>query len=54
MQLAWLSPLVLVPLRKWPRHALYLTALLTIVSCFIPFTITYILQYPWSYDLVGK
>ncbi|KAK3924759.1 Nose resistant to fluoxetine protein 6, partial [Frankliniella fusca] len=42
MQLFWLSPLVLVPLARWPRLGRALLAALVLVSVAVPFTVTFV------------
>ncbi|XP_034249386.1 nose resistant to fluoxetine protein 6-like [Thrips palmi] len=46
MQLFWLSPLVLLPLRWWPRLGRALLAALALVSVAVPFTITFVERLP--------
>ncbi|KAK3925615.1 Nose resistant to fluoxetine protein 6 [Frankliniella fusca] len=41
MQLHWLSPLILIPLWKWRRIGLGWIGIVLIVSCAIPFAITF-------------
>jgi hypothetical protein len=48
MQLAWLSPLVLLPLYHSPHNGLQLMTLLILISCFIPFILTYIYHFPMN------
>jgi len=54
MQLAWLSPLLLLPMHFSPRAGKQLAGLIVLLSCFIPFAITYINNYPWSVNLVNS
>lgn len=42
MQLFWLSPLVLVPLMRWPRFGRALLFVLVIAAVCVPFTITFV------------
>jgi hypothetical protein len=50
MQLAWLSPLLLMPLVHSPRAGLQLASLLLILSCCLPGVATYLKNYPWGND----
>ncbi|XP_068083089.1 nose resistant to fluoxetine protein 6 [Anabrus simplex] len=45
MQLFWLSPLVLIPLWKWPKKGLYLTGALSIAGIVSNFVISYVKEY---------
>jgi hypothetical protein len=53
IQLAWLFPLLLVPLVHSPRAGLQLALLLLILSCCLPGVVTYLNNYPWAVDLVN-
>jgi hypothetical protein len=53
MQLALLSPLLLMPLVHSPRAGLQLGSLLLILSCGLPGVVTYLNNYPWAADLVN-
>ncbi|CAB3370987.1 Hypothetical predicted protein [Cloeon dipterum] len=48
MQMAWLSPLLLLPMHYSPRAGKQLAFLVAALSCAIPAAITYINNYPWG------
>ncbi|XP_065347195.1 nose resistant to fluoxetine protein 6-like [Cloeon dipterum] len=53
MQLALLSPLLLLPLLYSPRAGLQLAFLLLALSCILPGVITYLNNYPWGVDILS-
>ncbi|KAF4520093.1 hypothetical protein B566_EDAN014198 [Ephemera danica] len=48
MQLAWLAPLLLLPLYKWPKQTIHFVLIVLAASCFAPLAVTYVNSYPWS------
>ncbi|KAF4521468.1 hypothetical protein B566_EDAN001765 [Ephemera danica] len=52
MQLAFLAPLMFVPLRRWPRRTALCLCLLTLALCFFTFTKTYLGNYWWTLVLI--
>jgi len=48
MQLALLAPIVILPLLKWPKFGLGLTALLTLGSMGMAFGYTLAYRLPWT------
>lgn len=53
MQMHWLSPLILVPLWKWGRVGLGWLGTVILVSCAVPFALTYVNEFrtPISTDI---
>ncbi|XP_059481090.1 nose resistant to fluoxetine protein 6-like [Neocloeon triangulifer] len=53
MQLALLSPIVIIPLIKWPKYGLGILGFLTLSSMVAVFTVTYVERFPWTYVSIG-
>ncbi|XP_065347249.1 nose resistant to fluoxetine protein 6-like [Cloeon dipterum] len=53
MQLAWLSPLLLLPMHYAPKAGKQLAFLVVLLSCAIPAVLTYLNNYPWSVNLIN-
>ncbi|XP_059481900.1 O-acyltransferase like protein-like [Neocloeon triangulifer] len=53
MQVAWLSPMLLLPLAHSPKAGLQLASLLLVFSCALPGVVTYLNNYPWSADIIN-
>ncbi|XP_059481691.1 O-acyltransferase like protein-like [Neocloeon triangulifer] len=53
MQLAWLSPLLLLPMHFSPRAGKQLAFIVILISCAIPAVLTYLNNYPWSVNMVN-
>lgn len=54
MQLSWAAPLLLLPLVRWPRVALGLTAAFTLASACATFAVTFIHELSWTFSMLNK
>jgi hypothetical protein len=54
MQLAWLSPIVLIPLLRWRKIGVATALVLILMITAAIFTVTFLFDLPWTLSLVSE